>query len=243
MLDLLNGQTVHAIKGERARYQPIKSVLCNTPDPLAVARAFRDRLGLNEVYIADLNAIQYSGKTIHREVITALALRENLDIILDAGIPNLEDAKAWLDCGVRKVAIGSETLRAWDALQSLPTALEPDRLIFSLDFQSGKILSQCPLLAATPPLQTLNHLYRAGWREVILLDLSRVGSEKGVDYELAAKAQALFPELQLLIGGGISTPEELLELKSAGVSGVLTATALHKGIIDSQFISGLQEKK
>ena len=242
VIDLLDGQAVHAVEGERARYRPVKSVLCDTPDPLAIARAFRDRLGLHEVYVADLNAIQGFGRTSHRDIITALVCREKMSVILDAGIPDVKNAQEWLDHGVRKVVIGSETLRACDALQDIPARINRDRLIFSLDLQSGKVLSRCAALTAMTPLEVLKHLHRSGWKEVILLDLKRVGSGKGADCTLAAEVRATLPGLHLWIGGGIARAEELTELKSIGIAGVLVATALHKGIIDPQCISSLGAK-
>ncbi len=237
VIDLLDGQAVHAIRGDRKNYKPVKSVLCDTPDPIMLARAFRDRMGLNEIYIADLNAIQRSGRTDHRDQLTALAQSEKIDIMLDAGISNFENAQAWLRLGIRKAVIGAETLRRMDALQEIPARVDPDRVVFSLDLRAGKTFSNCPGFAALSPLEALEHLHSAGWKEVILLDLGRVGSEEGVDRTLVNEARAKHPNLSLLVGGGISNPEQLLELKSLGVAGVLAATALHCGTITAQHLT------
>jgi phosphoribosylformimino-5-aminoimidazole carboxamide ribotide isomerase len=190
VIDLLDGQAVHAIRGERARYQPVKSVLCSQPDPLALARAFRDQLGLREIYVADLNAIQGFSRTRHRDVIAELAGTKKIDVILDAGIPDLQQAQEYLESGIRKVVVGSETLRTLDSLQHLLEAIGPDRLVFSLDFRSGRILSQCPALTSMTPIDALRQLQSSGWTDVILLDLSRVGSSEGADHTLAAEAHA-----------------------------------------------------
>ena len=237
---MLDGNAVHAIRGERAYYQPVRSVLCDTPDPLALARAFREKLGLSEVYVADLNAIQSSGRTDHRNVIAGLIHSEKMDVILDAGISDVENTMEWLDHGVRKVVIGSETLLNLQAVQDIPAGIKRDRLIFSLDLQSGKTLSRCPALESMTPLEALKHLQRSGWQEVILLDLRRVGSAEGADRVLAAEAKSKFPELNLWIGGGIAGQAELFELKAKGIAKVLIATALHSGIIDAQCISRLE---
>jgi phosphoribosylformimino-5-aminoimidazole carboxamide ribotide isomerase len=239
VIDLLNGQAVHAIKGNRAKYKPVKSVLCDTPDAISLARAFRDRLGLNEIYIADLNAIQDSGRTCHRDLIATLAHDERLDIILDAGIPDSEDAQSWLRLGIRKTVIGAETLHTMHALQEIPAVIDPERLVFSLDMRAGKIVSSCPKLASMPPLKALENLHSSGWQEVILLDLNRVGSGEGIDRMLLIQAQSNFPRLKLLAGGGIANTEQLLDLKSLGIAGVLVATALHRGVILAQHLSAL----
>jgi phosphoribosylformimino-5-aminoimidazole carboxamide ribotide isomerase len=240
VIDLLGGQAVHAVKGERKYYLPVKSVLCSTSDPITIARSFRDRLGLNEIYIADLDAIQSAGRSNHRALIADLAQKELMSIILDAGVSDIENARAWLDLGIHKVIIGSETLETWDALQDIPAAIAPGHLAFSLDLRAGKIVSPCSALAAMAPIEALKSLHSAGWHEIIVLDLKRVGSEKGADYCIATGARATFPGLRLLIGGGIADPEEVAEIKANGINGVLLATALHRGTIGAEHISAFR---
>jgi phosphoribosylformimino-5-aminoimidazole carboxamide ribotide isomerase len=242
VIDLLDGHAVHAIHGDREHYQPVRSVLSDTADPSAIARSFRDKLGLNEIYVADLNAIQGSITSIHSEVIVDLACREKIDILLDAGVSDVENARAWLDKGVRKIVIGSETLQTWEALRDIPAKIDQDRLVFSLDSRDCKILSQCLELASRPFMEVLGCLQSAGWREVLLLDIGRVGSGQGVDRALLAAAQANFPGLHILVGGGIAGPAELAELAPLGIAGVLVATALHRGTITGRHLCGLDRE-
>ncbi len=243
VIDLLDGQAVHAIKGDRGRYLPVRSALCDTPDPMMIARAFRDRLGLREVYIADLNAIQGKSPAGHRDCIASLACSEGLDVILDAGISSVAGALAWLSLGVRKAIIGAETLDQLSALQQFPERIGPNRLIFSLDMRAGRILTRCPELNVLPPIEALSLISQSGWLEVILLDIDRVGSERGIDISLLAKARAGFPDLNILVGGGVANPEQLLELKSMGIEGVLAATALHRGTVTAQHIPMLIDER
>ena len=57
MLDLKNGCAVAAVSGKRDHYQPVRSILHASSDPLELARALRDRLGLHTLYLADLDSI------------------------------------------------------------------------------------------------------------------------------------------------------------------------------------------
>ena len=57
VLDLKDGKAVHAIAGRRDHYQPIRSILHASSEPIALARAIRDTLGLHTLYLADLDAI------------------------------------------------------------------------------------------------------------------------------------------------------------------------------------------
>lgn len=218
----------------RELYQPVQSVLCNSAEPVHVARAFRERLGLEELYIADLDAIQAGEKTSHRDVIAGLAGEEGFHVLLDAGVTDKTEAEMWLRLGVDRVVIGAETLNTWETMQELPTQLPAENLIFSLDLREGQILSRCPELAALEPLAALEQLQASGWQEIILLDLERVGSGRGVDHELVGKIRARFPRINIILGGGITGMEELLALKKLGVIGTLMATALHQGKLNAE---------
>ena len=237
VMDLRDGVVVHAVKGERERYQPVESVLVDTAKPLAVARAFREKLRLSELYIADLDAIQ--GRGHHRALIAYLANQERMRLLVDAGAADVESALEVLDTGASKVIIGAETCTTLEALLSIRAAVPADRLVFSLDMRAGQLLSRCSQLAALSPLEALDSLHRAGWQEVILLDLARVGTKAGVDRALITEARRRFPELALLVGGGIRDSDELGDLNAMGVAGAMVATALHRGIITLQHIAAL----
>lgn len=242
VLDLLGGQVVHAHGGEREKYQPVQSLLCESAEPVQVARAFREQLGLDTLYIADLDAIQSAAhngeQTGHQGLIQTLARIEKFHILLDAGAGDAASAQGLLELGISQVVIGAETLPNWETLQILPGCLPAERLVFSLDMRAGRILSRCPELAALAPLAALEELQARGWREVILLDLKRVGSGSGVDQRLVTQARAKFPEMRLLMGGGltggVTGMAELLALKELGVTGALMATALHRGTLDAE---------
>jgi len=242
VIDLQNNQAVHAVKGDRRKYKPVKSVLCDTSDPLEIARAFRDQLGLDEIYIADLDAIRDSSRSNHRNLIESLFSRENIDILLDAGISDTQKISEWLDAGIHKIVIGSETLSTLDTVKEIPAVVDPNRMIFSLDCRGGRVLSKCPDLSNLSPLKILKILQSSGWQEIIILDLARVGSGYGINRTLAADVRVNFPYLTLLVGGGIAGLEEIKELNSLGVSGILVATVLHQGIIGSRNIPELNQQ-
>ncbi|MDR3575229.1 MAG: HisA/HisF-related TIM barrel protein [Anaerolineaceae bacterium] len=237
VIDLKASIVVHAVKGEREQYRPLQSVLCDSPQPMDVANSFREKLGLAEFYIADLDAIQ--GRGDNKKVISSLINQPRAEILLDAGAGDAETIQSLMDLGVKKVIVGAETLPSLDHLSTLLSAFSPDRLIFSLDMQAGKILSRCSDLANMQPLVVLEMLESAGWLEIILLDLARIGTGAGIDRKLVAEAHRLFPEMSLIVGGGISQAGELQFLETNGVSGVLVATALHNGMITRPQINEL----
>jgi phosphoribosylformimino-5-aminoimidazole carboxamide ribotide isomerase len=142
-------------------------------------------------------------------------------VMVDAGVREPERAHALRDLGVR-VVVGTETLTDADALDHLPDT------VLSVDLRDGRTLSRDPRLAGLPALDAVERL--AGPREVIVLDLARVGTGAGPDVPLIADLHAAFPELELLAGGGVRDAADLRALADAGAAGALVATALHRGV-------------
>lgn len=221
----------------RQHYKPVRSILCASSDPIVIAESFLGTLGLRELYIADLDAIQAVSGTDHRPVIEKLARRNDFEIILDAGVSDAESAIRWIDAGIRKLVIGSETLVSLEALKAISGAVGTDRIVFSLDCRDGKILCLCSGLRGATPLEALSQVEALGLREAILLELDRVGSGSGANHRLVSEMRNAFPGISLLLGGGISSAGEMLRLRALGVEGVLLATALHNGMIDREHLA------
>jgi HisA/HisF family protein len=235
VIDLMGGTAVHAVRGERERYRPVRGVL-GDGDPLALARAFRAELELDELYVADLDAI--GGHRDHAAVIGALASEAR--VMVDAGVGDPACALALLDLGAHRVVVGTETLSGPDALDRLLAEPPDGAVVLSVDLHERRLLSPDPRLAGKPALDALARLARPGLREAIVLDLARVGSGAGPDAALIAELHAAFPELELFAGGGVRDLEDLRALAAAGAAGALVATALHRGVIGARELAELR---
>ena len=234
VIDLKGGAAVHAVRGQRERYRPLRSGLVAGSDPLRVARAFRGELELDELYVADLDAI--AGGPPHRAALAALA--QEARVMVDAGVTDLAAARPLLELGVARVVIGTETLANEAALERM-TDLP---LVLSLDFRAGRLLSPDSELARLDPSEALARLARSGVREVIVLDLARVGSGAGPQVELVGELCTRFPDLELLAGGGVRDLADLRALAAGGAAGALVATALHGGAIRGEELRALSRR-
>jgi phosphoribosylformimino-5-aminoimidazole carboxamide ribotide isomerase len=227
VIDLKSGAAVHAVRGERERYRPLRSEIVAGSDPVEVTRAVRARLGLDELYVADLDAI--AGGAAHTEIIAALAAEARL--MVDAGVTEAAAVRLLLELGAARVVIGTETLADRAALGLLRDQVPDAPLVLSLDLRAGGVLSPDAELARLGAAEALARLEPSGIREAIVLDLARVGSGAGPDVALMRGLHARFPELELLAGGGVRDVADLRALAEAGAAGALVATALHGGAI------------
>ena len=225
VIDILNHAVVHAVRGQRSQYKSLKSGICNSTEPMSVAATFR-ACGFEELYIADLDAI--TGKGENFSILNEIAEKTGLLIMVDAGTRDVEEARRLFDNKVSKVIVGTETLVHSDFVKQLVDCFGNQKVTASLDLKDGRICSNSKRLRSMEPLELALELQSLGICELIVLDLARVGSAEGVDF-IQLKELSDNLKIRVLVGGGISSLKELIDLRDMGIFGVLLATALHSG--------------
>ncbi len=233
----MKGLVVHGIKGERDRYQPVKSVLATTAEPLEIARVLQLETGCSTLYIADLDAIQGTGNNI--SAIREIADQLDVDLWVDAGTATLAPIEQLLAAGADTIIIGSETLETMQQLRLICNSVPRRKILFSLDITKGKVCSRTKELQGTEPTKALSILTGEGLDRFILLTLDAVGTAAGPDVSLLKKARHHFPSTAIIAGGGVKTPSHLSALAILGIDGVLVATSLHKGWIKKEDLKSL----
>jgi len=223
VLDIFNGAVVHALQGERSRYEAIEkhSKIVSTSEPLGILREIHPK----EVYLADLNRLTGSGENL--AIIEEISSRAKT--MADIGILKASDLR-YLP-GIVTPILGTETasfdLMAKAALQRM--------IVVSIDMKHREVLTRDPDLSAQAPLQFLRRLNGLPLQAVILLELDRVGTSAGLDRKFLEKAAAV-SEHPLILGGGVKGVEDLQALEDLGFSGALVATAVHNGKIPVEMV-------
>ncbi len=225
VIDVLNGIAVHAVRGERTQYRSLTSTLCSSADPLDVASTF-DSLGFDSLYLADLDAIQ--GRSANFGLYQRIKTETSLDMMIDAGISEIIKAEKVLKMGATEIIIGTETLSSLDFVTEAIKIFGRNRVIVSIDLKGGQLMSIAESIRSMNPFMLARSLEKIGVRRIILLDLDRVGSERGANVEILSKILEN-TTIKVLVGGGIRNLQDLERLKVLRVSGALVATALHDG--------------
>jgi phosphoribosylformimino-5-aminoimidazole carboxamide ribotide isomerase len=222
VIDLSHGLVVHAKQGLRNSYQPITSVISASAEPEAVISSFLELYPFKIIYIADLDAIQGTGS--HRELIIELALRyKQCEFWLDTGIKAIQNHQAIFQTNNIKLILGSENRLSEESLSTF-IKNNPD-LLLSLDFKNTELIENAYLLQK-PSL----------WpKQIIIMMLDRVGSNKGIDMSHLNKIIQLGNNNDFYAAGGVKNIDDLNQLKSStSIKGVLLATALHNGAITKE---------
>jgi phosphoribosylformimino-5-aminoimidazole carboxamide ribotide isomerase len=244
VLDLMGGQVVRGVAGERRAYQPVASLLADEPTPDAVARGFCESLGLREAYVADLDAI--GGGEPDWEAFHAIAAT-SMRFWLDAGLRNAEAARRLIDFDpggetLSGVIAGLETLSDLRTLSSMVEVVGSDRLVFSLDLKAGIPLSEAPAWQNKSAVQIAQLAVSVGVRRMIVLDLAQVGVGEGVGTESICRTlRKRWPAVHLTAGGGVRNFTDVQSLSEAGCDAALVASALHDGRIGPAQLARLRQ--
>lgn len=230
VLDLMGGQIVHGVAGRRDEYRPIVSQLAASAEPRAVARAFREHLGLTELYLADLGAI--GGEQPAMATYHALQF-DGFRLWIDAGLRTARDisTKMLVVANVANIVIGLESVAGPDEVARIARRVGVDRAVFSLDMKAGRTLIENDAWPSREPDRIAEHvIVGLGIRRLIVLDLASVGMGHGVTtLDLCARIKRQYPHVEVTVGGGVRGFDDLLLLRTAGVDNVLVASALHDG--------------
>jgi phosphoribosylformimino-5-aminoimidazole carboxamide ribotide isomerase len=242
VLDIVGGRAVHARAGDRASYAPLRSQLASSApgDAIAIAGAFRDRLGRRELYVADLDAI--TGRAPQRQLRCRIAsVLPDVAIWVDAGVGTADAARELVADGAARVIVGLETLptaadpgtmlaRLAREIEGLGSGSSGPRAVFSLDLRAGQPNAPAnAALGSLSPLAIARLAADSGFATIILLDLARVGMATGPDLDLLREIRRAIPHIELVAGGGIRDAGDLDRLADAGADAALVGSALHHG--------------
>jgi len=171
-------------------------------------------IGFRTVYIADLDAIMSRGSNKH---VIDIAIKMGFKVFADIGRKGLE----YSDEDKLIHVIGTEYILYPNEIKSLSNR------VISLDMYNDLVIFRNTRKRLD---NVLTQIKKLNLKKILVIDLSRVGTELGVNKTIISKVVKYFPR-KVIVGGGIRNEKDVIELKNIGVIGVLIATAIHKGII------------
>jgi phosphoribosylformimino-5-aminoimidazole carboxamide ribotide isomerase len=225
VIDLMNGQVIRGVAGQRQNYRRNDSRLTQSADPKETALALAQAFQPGWIYVADLDAIQ--GGPVQTGALRLL-LQTGVKLAVDAGVSNATAALKLVELGIGKVIVGLETLPNLEVLGEILEACGPEKVCFSLDLRDGNPLG--PAGAGQYGLQLVADAMHMKLSHLIVLELSNIGLGRGVSTgALCHSIKVRWPELVVWTGGGVRSLPDLHRLQLLRVDGVMVASALHDG--------------
>lgn len=217
VLDLKDNVAVSGKSGLRDTYTPLQTVFASSSSPVEIANGLSVG-GAKELYIADLDLIESKSHNINEiKMVNTI-----LPVMLDAGVKDFESFTFFLDYAF-KIIVPTETIKSIDEIKKIFEKYPKERIVISVDVKDNELYSKNLDISLADFKEVLKQLNP---NEIILLDISSVGTEKGYNQELLNQFSDL--KDKLIIAGGLNN-ESLRELENIGIKKVLVGTALHSG--------------
>ena len=217
VIDLKQHHAVSGKSGMRDTYQPLNTVFAPSSNPIEIAQGLKLN-GADEIYIADLDLIESKGHNIN----DIKMVNTILPVMFDGGVKNCESFEFFLDYAF-KVIIPTETLENIEEMERIFEKYPKERIVVSIDTKNDELLAKNFDMSLE---EFRDVLIKLNPNEIILLDITGVGTEKGYNKKLLE----VFSQLKdkLIIAGGLNK-DSLGELESLGIKKVLIGTSLHSG--------------
>ncbi len=148
------------------------------------------------------------------------------------GVRTLEGIQRLMAAGVWRVVLGTVAVTSPEVLTAALGQYGPERIAVALDVREDMV--QVRGWQETSGLEVsalAQQLAQTGLKTIIYTNIQRDGTGQGVDFS-TAQSLAARTGLEVIASGGVSSLEDLQQVRSAGLSGVIVGRALYDGRID-----------
>ncbi len=222
-IDLRGGQVVRLYQGD------YDQMTVYGADPCAVARDFL-AAGARYLHVVDLDGAK-DGTLANFESIAAIARQGGLYIEVGGGIRDEERIRRYLDLGVGRCILGTIAVKDFAFTERMARKYG-DRIAVGVDARDGYVaVSGWKELSAERGVDFCRRLRDAGVKTVIYTDISRDGAEQGTNLDLYREL-AKIDGLDITASGGVSSIQELRELRQIGTKAAILGKALYTGRLD-----------
>ena len=223
-IDIKGGQCVRLTQGL------FDNVKVYSDTPADMARMWRDQ-GATFLHLVDLDGA-LAGRSVNEAVIRSIVEAIDIPVEIGGGIRTAEAVRNMLDLGVARVIIGTKAVERPEFMGELVAAFGPERIVAGVDARDGYVaVSGWKELSAEKGVDFCRRLRDAGVQNVIYTDISRDGAEQGTNLALYREL-AKIEGLDITASGGVSSLEELRELRKIGTKAAILGKALYTGRLD-----------
>ncbi len=222
-IDLYDKKAVRLYKGDYSK------MTIYSDNPLSVAMDF-EKYGATHIHMVDLEGAR-SASTPNLLVVAEIAEKTSLFVEIGGGIRNIETVEKYLKAGADRVILGTAALNDKSFLQKAVKEYG-EKIAVGADARDGKIAVNGWLETSDVSIYDfLKQMEDIGVKNVICTDISRDGAMRGTNRELYSRLSEEFC-LDITASGGVSTIEDIRELRKMNLYGAIIGKAYYTGDID-----------
>ena len=234
-IDIIDGKCVRLTKGD---YNICKTYSDN---PLDMALSFQDA-GIKRLHLVDLDGAR-SKHIVNHPTLESIATHTSLTIDFGGGIKARTDLETALGCGAQMVTVGSTAVEHPELMAEWIEEFGQEHIILGADARDGKIsVNGWKEDSALELDDFISGYMKKGISKVLCTDINKDGMLQGPSVELYRQLLAKFPDIYLIASGGVSSVDDLLQLKEAGLPAAIVGKAYYEGRITLEQLSKLSQE-
>ena len=221
-IDLYEGKVVRLVKGDYQR------MTVYSENPVETAKDI-EAMGGNWLHLVDLEGAK-DGTTPNFSVVQAIAKETKLNIEIGGGIRSMDTIAQYLDAGVNRVILGTKAVTDRAFLNAALTKYG-ERIAVGVDAKEGKVAVKGWLeVLDVDMIDFIKELRELGVATVIVTDIAKDGAMQGTNLKLYRTLSSI-PDIKITASGGISSLEDLKELKNMNLYGAILGKAMYTGAV------------
>lgn len=222
-VDIINGKCVRLTQG---KYEE-KTIYSD--EPWETAQRWQSK-GAEFLHVVDLDGAK-QGKPVNSETIKKIIDAVNIPVQIGGGIRTIEHIKAAFDLGAARVILGTSAVKDRTFVQKA-LDIYGDRIAIGIDAKDGYVaVSGWEITSSITAIQLAGIMQELGAKTVIYTDISKDGMLAGPNLN-AMKEMVKSTNMNVIASGGVSSIEDILNLKQTGVAGAIIGKALYTGAIE-----------
>lgn len=222
-IDIINGECVRLTKGD---YEAKKRYF---KDPLEAAKRF-EAAGLSYLHVVDLDGAK-GGEIKNLKTLERICTNTSLCVDFGGGIKSLQSLESALNAGAKFVTCGSIAVKEPKLVLSWLEKYST-KLILGADCRDRMISTSGWLENSDLDVITfIQNWEKCGFNYCISTDISKDGMLMGPSFSLYEDIIKHIPNMNVIASGGISSLEDLKNLKSLNLFGAIVGKAYYEGYI------------
>ncbi|HHZ16023.1 MAG TPA: 1-(5-phosphoribosyl)-5-[(5-phosphoribosylamino)methylideneamino]imidazole-4-carboxamide isomerase [Peptococcaceae bacterium] len=225
-IDLRDGRCVRLVQGEKS------SEIVYSEQPVEVAKMW-ESIGAPRLHLVDLDGA-FAGRPKNLGIVQEILQAIKIPVQMGGGIRTFEAVEMILNMGVDRVILGTAAILSPELVAKC-TQEFGEHVAVGIDSRDGLVaIEGWEATVEMTVFELGKKISSLGVERVIFTDTRRDGTLQGPNLE-ATKKLAETTGLKVIASGGVSSLEDLQQLKeleSSGVEGIIMGKALYSGAVD-----------
>lgn len=222
-IDLFEGRAVRLLRGDYARM----TVYSDHPEEIGKGFAAK---GATHVHLVDLEGAK-SGTTPNLDIVLRIRESAGLFCEIGGGIRNMGTVDTYLKAGLDRVILGTAAVEDREFLGKAVTKYG-EKIAVGVDVRDGFVaVKGWTENSALHFMDFCREMETIGVKTLICTDISRDGAMRGMNREMYRELSETL-RLQITASGGVSSLEDVENLRKLNLYGAIIGKAYYTGDID-----------